>query len=136
MTQSMDICPQIAGSKGAAASPPPASRMLLYMNVPGQLRFIVNGRLSSDSRLEKGGGSIPVPGLTHVMNVPGQLRFIVNETVNGRLSSNSRIERSCVKLFNKAGFITVQQQAVKPCYISLIDLCYRGGFFSNLLNYE
>ena len=65
MTQSMDICPQIAGSKGAAASPPPASRMLLYMNVPGQLRFIVNGRLSSDSWVE-GGGSIPAPGITRV----------------------------------------------------------------------
>ena len=96
----MDVCPQIAKSKGAAVPPPPASRMLLYMNVPGQLMCMVN------------------------------------DTVNGHLSSDSRIEGSCVRLFNKAGFITVQQQAVKPCCISLIDLCYKSGFFSNLFNYE
>ena len=96
----MDVCSQMAGSKGATASPPPASRMLLCMNVPGQLRCMVNatvnGRLSSDSRLEGGGGSTPAPapGITRVIiNVPGQLRFMVNARVNGRLSSDSRLEK-------------------------------------------
>ena len=69
MTQ--DVCLQIADSKGAAAPPSPVSRMLLYMKVLGQLMCMVNetvnGRLSSDSRIEGGGGSTaaPVPGLTH-----------------------------------------------------------------------
>ena len=134
----MDVCPQIADSKGAAAPPPPVSCMLLYMNGPGQLRCMVNdtvnGRLSSDSRLE-GGGSTPAPGLTRVIiNVPGQLMCLVNNIVNGRLSSDSRIERTCVRLFNKAGFITAQQQAVKLCYHSFI--CVTSEIFSNLVNYE